>query len=186
MKNISILLILSLYMSCKKSDDACFQKTVLPNATVTGIDTLGFLKNGTPWVNYGGHYYIDAAPLIFNVRGSYYKYNGEDNFQLSTGRAVKCNSKYIVDDFFYIEIRKGFNHTGNYSLDSSSIRSIHLFDDINKIDYGTDIRHAGILSISKLDTINKIISGTFESILFNIQNLQDSISLTEGRFDLSY
>jgi hypothetical protein len=108
------------------------------------------------------------------------------SFQLSTGRAVKCNSKYIVDDFFYIEIRKGFNHTGDYSLDSSSIRSIDLFANINKIDYGTDIRHPGILSISKLDTINKIISGTFESILFNIQNLQDSISLTEGRFDLSY
>ena len=38
--------------------------------------------------------------------------------------------------------------------------------------------------ITKLDTVNKILSGTFQATLY--RSLTDSIKITEGRFDLKF
>ena len=41
-------------------------------------------------------------------------------------------------------------------------------------------------TISKIDTTKNFISGTFEFTLFNNQNKNDSIVVTDGRFDILY
>ena len=47
---------------------------------------------------------------------------------------------------------------------------------------GTDI---GSVTITKYDTVNKIISGTFDFTVYNTKNKNDLISITKGRFDIS-
>ena len=48
------------------------------------------------------------------------------------------------------------------------------------------LRETFIVNISKFDTLNKIFSGNFFGKLYNTNNLNDSISITEGRFDIKY
>lgn len=86
--------------------------------------------------------------------------------------------------------------TGTYELNTSvsviSPKTIKLGEYIedpggaNQISYETDSTHTGTLVITKLDTINRLISGTF-----NFTALQDGgtaiINVTDGQFtDLEY
>ena len=42
------------------------------------------------------------------------------------------------------------------------------------------------MNITKVDTVNNFVSGTFEFKLFNTENPKDSIVITDGRFDMKY
>ena len=46
--------------------------------------------------------------------------------------------------------------------------------------------NSGTLTITRYDQANRIISGTFELTAFNKDNPNETIEITEGRFDINW
>ncbi len=57
----------------------------------------------------------------------------------------------------------------------------HYYDGSNR--YVTDSQHTGTVTITRADTVNKIIAGTFEFTGYDPKTKQ-TISISEGRFDV--
>ncbi len=142
--------------NCEKDPDPTPQ---LPPKTQEGKNTFGCLVNGQVWLPKGGGLLIGLAcdysqgTLLINAN------NG------NTDESIKIN--LLINDTGMIEIngeqnqniyyRKGLNY---FYADSLSI---------------------GYLTITKLDTINKIIAGTF---YFDAVKNTTRYEIREGRFDL--
>ncbi len=48
----------------------------------------------------------------------------------------------------------------------------------------TNIQYTGKVEITRIDTVNNIISGTFEFSAINLYNTPQPITITDGRFDV--
>jgi len=48
----------------------------------------------------------------------------------------------------------------------------------------TNNQYTGKVEVTRLDTVNNIISGTFEFNAINLYNTPQPISITDGRFDV--
>ena len=108
---------------------------------------------------------------------------GHSSFFIQIGTAIKYNDNSI--SFFYINtpVIAGILTTGE-KTDSVSIQ----FTKPGSTDYnefpGLDSKNHFI--ITKLDTVNQIISGTFQAMLYHSGSFLDSVTITEGRFDLTF
>ena len=50
----------------------------------------------------------------------------------------------------------------------------------------TNDQYTGTVNITKIDTVNKFVSGTFQFTAINLYNAPQPLSVTEGRFDVKY
>jgi hypothetical protein len=75
---------------------------------------------------------------------------------------------------------------GNYKLSSQNTNYGRIFQSIPDINYYTSSTKNGIVTITKLDLNNKIISGTFEFTAEDEKNPANTIKVTDGWFDISY
>jgi hypothetical protein len=80
-----------------------------------------------------------------------------------------------------IKINLTVNDTGNYSINGSSIQIIYYRKE--SVFFMADSISQGDLLITKLDTINKIVSCTF---YFDAVNDTIRYQIRNGRFDLKY
>ena len=48
----------------------------------------------------------------------------------------------------------------------------------------TSANHTGTVTITKYDVPNKIVSGTFQFTLVNLNDASRTMSVTDGRFDI--
>jgi hypothetical protein len=62
---------------------------------------------------------------------------------------------------------------------------VRYYDSKTSCEYFTTSAHTGILTITHLDKVNYIISGTFEFEVYSA-DCQKVIKVTDGRFDLHY
>jgi hypothetical protein len=97
-------------------------------------------------------------------------------------------------DYIYIN---NLSSTGTYNLGLSEGLSIdhftpnypHIFCTGNnngqRSGYYSDV-NSGTITITKLDTVNFIVSGTFKLTVFNRENPTETIEITEGRFDINW
>ena len=167
-------------ISCKKSTSL-----ELPPITESGKNTFGCKVNGQVWVPYWQcssiwteppelDYFIqpidsiNSLPIkiLVNARNST---NGQSSFSF--------RQSYLLGDRIY--------GPGNI-IDSLLIEYIpgsgRTYSNFQVYQVSSTPRY---FQISKLDTTNKIVSGTFSFTVYTSENnILDSVVITEGRFDL--
>lgn len=176
MKLFSIY-ILILLLGCSACKEGLLSpKEELPPATQEGKNTFGCLVNGEVWLPKGG---ITINKLTYDYNPTYNK----NYFQVRAKRYFVDNGK-DVSQTLSITIEEEFVETIAYKLeDPSSSRGRYANLEIPCV-LETAPGQPGILAITKLDTVNHIIAGTFEFTVWTEDC--DTIKVTDGRFDIKY
>ncbi|HLX90848.1 MAG TPA: hypothetical protein VKR32_04160 [Puia sp.] len=173
-------------VTCSKSGTA----PVLPPITQTGANTFGCKINGQVWVPNFPCYYastggtqlaynissVDSGsvlPIYFAIlAGNFngYKY-GQSYFKIYcnniSGPVAYLRGLGNVADSLYLEFDATIDANGDF------------------LQYGP-AGNSAVFQITKLDTVNGIVSGIFNFNVYasGINGGVDSLSITEGRFDL--
>jgi hypothetical protein len=195
MKQYLILLaIIGSLVSCKKKllypNDLTIKFT-LPPVTQSGQSTFGFVIDSTVWVNYGQN----ENPELPNLRATYLPGDSSVNVVvdrvLMNNGAIASNQSFsftLINDIFEIP---GSYLTGSEIYGNSNSVGFFNNDSMSQKIYGIiSSRPTFLISVSKFDTVNHIFSGQFSGTLFNVSNgsyytnLNDSIIITQGRFDV--
>jgi hypothetical protein len=175
MKNLFLLLTLTLTLSCCNKDDdpqPVSELDKLPPATQVGANTFGCLLDGKAFLP--GNYHNSTNCFYQFTSGSHYfsvhaNNINQDNYLISVG--VGTNAKEIVQNGTYaLEGMIPSNAYGTYALEGIPTR--------------TNNTYTGELHISKLDPVNYIVSGTF---WFDVLDFQGNLhQIRNGRFDMQY
>lgn len=187
MKNLLFLfLILQLTLfSCSKDDNKS-QKPIdqLPPATQTGANTAGCLVNGEAFLPKGTSL---GGPILscFYQQNQYGYHLGlsivNKTFDIDKVINVAANPSQLVENTTYslIDIKDNsvsyISNFGEYTI-YSNVSSPISFETTNTV--------TGELKITKLDTQQRIISGTFWYDAINTNN--EKVQVREGRFDMHY
>jgi hypothetical protein len=153
--------------SCKPKEDA------LPAPTTDGLNTFGCKINGKVWVANG----------IRNDQGPAAKAIEVEFRQLSaTSFYLFIHTNASTEDRVQLTLPKGVigtNMLTNRYNDPFAIYYDNQFRLFNTIE-----SNPGKLVITRLDTLNRIVSGTFE---FDGQYIvsKEIVHVTEGRFDIN-
>ena len=156
--------------------------TVLPPITQTGANTFGCKVNGEVWVPrvpIGAVTYRPIDVLVWEKNG--------------TGKGlISCNLVDLelkIDNWLSIVFTPTFFESGEYCNGEVEVTTGAQFRATSGKRYDSDLHVSSnnCVTIALLDTVNNIISGTFEFSVYNDSiNLNDKIEITEGRFDLKY
>lgn len=170
---------LAVCLSCAATCEGCeddeqYQKerervwTALPEATQKGANTIGCYIDGRLWAT-GDIGYI--AGLGFMQRNK------------------AMNTEYICSSYptkLKISVHS-FNRGRIYlhvvsPSEGKSTKIDRIYGDLYNYPYLYDGRKVGEVHITKLDTIRKIVSGTFSADVISSQG--DTVQITDGRFDM--
>ena len=150
---------------------------VLPPITQEGKNTIGFTyDSGKVWVPKGG---INNPSLSV----SYGNYSYAEAFLYLHGNRVE------KDGLFHLGIEyENIVDIGEYILthsgDGTKIGYFRVSNGEEKEEFETDSMHIGKLIITRPDTTNTIISGTF---YFDAVSKEGNVvQIRDGRFDLNY
>jgi hypothetical protein len=177
MKNILYLLpALLLLASCKKDIDA------LPEATQTGANTFGARIDGELWVPQKFGIVSTAALVEARYSGNNSVFINARNFASSPTetefelylRPVTGTGTYLLNQA-----------TGKYPNESASygLFSKRKFMPLN--DWITGPQYTGSVTITRFDTVQHVISGTFAFTAATTDSSAAPITVSEGRFDVS-
>ncbi|RYE16771.1 MAG: hypothetical protein EOP42_33395 [Sphingobacteriaceae bacterium] len=112
------------------------------------------------------------------------------------GSALKVN--YDDRDFFVVTgqdhdfgldiaiVITSLKRTGTYTLSSRNLDYARLYKESDAKYYYTSTKNTGQVTITKLDLVNKIISGTFNLTAEDENNPVNTLKVTDGRFDVKY
>jgi hypothetical protein len=172
-----LLLTLMTLTYCRKDDPPQDCPPDLPCATQTGANTFGCYIDGVPWVAKVEPDVLDPSAHPLEVSYDETGYGGFSN------NRVKIQAHYYEVgkiDFFSIWLRPvkdiGVFKFEGFPSDDISFRFSSKFHYID-----TTFNHR--FYFSKLDTLNRILSGTFN---FTVVGTNDTIKITDGRFDVKY
>lgn len=146
----------------------------LPAQTQSGKKTMGFLLNNKAWLS------TSLIPSSYQSLGS-----GVYSFFLGSGRLVSnCTGENISIFGDSIQLNQG----QSYPLTSKGKGKFHVevdeFLNCSMSAFATNSNEPGILTITKFDYANQIVSGTFS---FNaIKPNGDTFKVTYGRFDTKF
>lgn len=180
MKHLLPLLCLTLLLfgQCKKDDPSPstgpdgyigghpLDSLGLPFVTTEGLNTMGCLINGEPWL-----------PLRENLTGDLV-YHIPFSITEEGDLNISAYSDLENDDRAFLIAGEDIVETGEYPLIGN------FFDDNTACGFfNLDSSYDNLLSISRLDLINEVISGAFEMRVINLDC--DTLTITQGRFDIS-
>jgi hypothetical protein len=164
-----------LFVSCKKT------VSELPVPTQTGANTFGCKVDGQFWVPAGFGIaptapilearYMPGWDVIINAR-NFSSSPTESEFEIHL-KSVKTTGVYLLNS----NTQKYPYQTANYGYYVS--RKINPLNE-----WITNTQYTGQVEITKTDTLNNIISGTFQFTAINLYNTPKPINITEGRFDV--
>ena len=143
----------------------------LPNATQTGAGVFACLINGDKFIGGDKPFYANRAQLREDTLGV----SGEPY----TGRYFQ---------FIQLAIYGNLQEGKLYEVDSINIISVLGTDSTChgiSSDVVTAYSQTGTIQLTKFDTVNKIVSGIFDSLSFPIPGC-DTLHATNGRFDYHY
>lgn len=160
---------LCIFFACKKD--------ALPKATQNGANTFGCKINGVvfePCKDEG----LFTSPSLFA------------SLSVGTITSVMILAKCTqTNPYKYIIITLGdFHGTGVYSL-SDNQNNICQYQEPDPFPgkyYSSFYTKSGEVTISKYDRTNYILSGSFEFTAANQDSTVDVVTITDGRFDISY
>lgn len=173
-KALSIISLLFILASCKKDVDE------LPPATQTGAHTFGAKVNGEFWVPQGFGIVPTASKLEAHFAPG-------DDFYINARNFGSSPTETEFEIFI-----KGVNAPGTYILDKprSGITNSYAYYVKRTMtpenEWVTNDQYTGTVNITKIDTVNKFVSGTFQFTAINLYNAPQPLSVTEGRFDVKY
>ncbi|MBI9068382.1 MAG: hypothetical protein JEZ09_13895 [Salinivirgaceae bacterium] len=166
-----VFLIVFIHFSCKKEE---LTLTPLPPNTEIGQNTFIFRINGGNIISSKVEY-LSTSPRIhvfYNHDDPYF--NGKHHFELEGGILYLEEHKFM---FFSIDnmISEGVCHLSDYGSSATYLDKNTIYLNSN---------NTGELDITKLDTTNHIISGSFK---FDAKNSQsEDIITVDGQFDVKY
>ena len=193
MKKLTFLFFLLLLMSCSNDDSSPID--ALPSATQIGANTFGCLINGKALLPRSGN------NNLFNPLSGVDLFRGypEDNFDYYELEVTDYLSSPTSRLFFHMH-NAPENGTGNFIIDESNgfgdidgfeHNYIHcrLFSKAtNSFQTYVSYNNSGSFTITKLTLSTgsgTILSGTFNCKLRNIENPNDEVEITDGRFDIN-
>ena len=153
----------------------------LPAATETGANTFGAKVNGSYWVpaRFGILPADDLLEARFNSPGSL----------LITAKNFSASPK---ETQFEIQV-VGVDGPGTYQMNKNVVRpsadgfAYYVKRVLTPEDeWITDPVNTGTVTITKLDSHNKIVAGTFEFTAGSLVNAGGVLRVTDGRFDIKY
>ena len=185
MKN-RYLLLLSLVplLGMSKCEKEPAPEFTLPPPTQTGANTMGFMVNGRAWQSYGVRCTLAGCDTNrirseFSKRGLY--------FTLNAGQTARD-----VDEFFRLAL-DSITRAGTFRAFTNqpgapyrASRSLNFADELTRDYYSTTRPSSATFVITRADTIQRILSGTFEGTLRNLVDSTKSVTITNGRFDVRY
>ncbi len=170
--SFSFILIFLLLISCKKEK--------LPKPTQKGANTFGCKIDGKIFTPED----VITVPVTVGLRASYDE-TGSNYFEL---RATEKKDeekgglrRTILFKIFNLKL-------GTNNLNEQNKVSVKISVDNNQLDksYETDVATGGILTITRLDINQNIISGTFSFVAQLQPGASKTLSVTDGRFDVQY
>lgn len=161
--------------SCKK------EVTELPPATQTGANTFGAMVDGKIWVPQGFASIPSNNLLEARLLGN--------NFYIT---AQNFSSSPTETEFDIAVI--GVTGPGTYSLNSNvnhptsfASYGYYVKRNLSPInEWITSATFTGSVNLTKVDTINHIISGTFQFSAGEVFNSAPALGVVDGRFDVRY
>ena len=173
-------------ISCKEElpDNNCC--TCTAPFTETGAGTMSFDLNGTTWSPCNTIDKNGTSPLMSTQR------NPNSGFLLLKGQSLfKQGEETVYIQLWYPQkglVTHASPDIGNISRGQISIEFFANNLNLNQNGiYYSDKNLPFNLEITKLDTINKIISGTFAcSMYLTGSSIQDTIQVKNGHFDTRY
>jgi hypothetical protein len=176
MKRISIITLLFVsLLSCNK------EVSELPSATDTGANTFGARVNGTFWIpkSFG---VVQGASIL------------EARYALNSTVVINARNLAAQPTETEFEIYL-YNVTapGTYLLNANTAiypnqNSNYAYYVERKItpvnEWMTTSEYNGSVTVTKADTVNRIIAGTFEFKAINKYGTPQPLTVTEGRFDI--
>jgi len=175
MKKQLLILCLSVLITCacKKSSTP----DVLPDASQVGANTFGALIDGKVFIpkKKSGSTGAEALSPVYGVLP----------YLQSVGLLINASNN-VTDPYMGIELSSTgpLQQGQTYSLQQSSTNIANAVCFLQADDYEVTSPLTGQLTITKLDPVNRIISGTF--FFDAISRTGSKVSVTDGRFDCNF
>jgi hypothetical protein len=188
MKAYHVLVLLPLLSMSKCEREQPEPTFTLPPVTQSGANTLGFVVDGRVWITYGSTCYYGVGGCATNKVVTYYNARRRE---LSLFTNLTTPKHYESFDLQLDSLAQ----VGSYQTtinptpgaNARAVRSLSFGDKANETYYGSFLKPGkGIITITKLDTIQHIIAGTFEGTLRQGNDSTKLVRITEGRFDVLY
>ena len=174
MKKLLLILLTTFTLSCCNKDDdtPIIPIEQLPPATQTGANTVGCLLDGKAFLP--GNFNNSTNCFYQFVNGEYYfalALRKSDDQNILIGIDIGTNAKQIFQGETYNLLE--------FTTNNASAAYIYgTFENF------TNDVYTGELTITKLDPVNQIVSGTF---WFDVEDTNGIIhQIREGRFDMQY
>ena len=178
MKKLLYISFVFVLTGCPKDVD---ELSKLPRQTQEGAGTFGMLVNGKSWQPYS------FMPTIINRKPLYISYSLRDKF-------VRVQTRNEQSKEWFLFAVTDISGIGSYTINSKLYFSTSdsAYADCNNTtrfeeDYNCLLSYkfnkllSSSVNITRLDTIQKIVSGTFEVELISDNN--QKLQITNGRFD---
>lgn len=159
-----------------------FDPTVLPPITTIGANTFGCKVNGEVWVAEVPVNWHGLVPLWAEYREQGLKIGATRKPESAQGWIYQSINLYsfgpinsdtlFLDDPYEPPYNGMTKPTGRYA------------DIRQNCELWTDSINTGFIHFIRFDSINEIISGTFEFTA--VEEGCDTVRITEGRFDIAY
>lgn len=143
----------------------------LPPATQTGADIFACLVNGKPWISEKSIYALGAniTKDSLYVFGSFGERSDFDHLRFILHGNVQQGNTYRLNN-----IQENFAHISTDQDCQGNLLGYQLAF------YAVD----GTLNLTRVDTVRKFMSGTFNCII-PVTGC-DTLHITDGRFDVRY
>ena len=163
-----------LLASCKK------EISELPSPTQTGANTFGAKVNGQLWAPQGfGPFPADnLLDATFNSATGILMINARNFSSAPNETSFEILLANVTGPGIY-QLNKTTARASNTSY------GLYFKNRLNPVEeWMTTADYTGSVTISKLDVVNLIVSGTFQFEAVSTNTPPTTISITEGRFDI--
>ncbi len=192
MKQTILLFLIVMLFSCSKNEPSS-PESKLPPETQTGANTFGCLIDGNLFLPRSGN-----TSLVFPLSGARLFGGYPDVYDYFELEIIDYKSNFGTSLFFHMH-NIVENGVGSYTIDASNgmtdidgLDNNYIHCDVfnaktNTFQKYVSYENSGIYTVSRLtvNTNNTIISGTFSCRLRNINNPDEEIKITQGRFDIN-
>ena len=174
-KTLIVLSFLLILVSCKK------EVNELPAATQTGANTFGARVKGELWIPQGFGV-VPTAPILEA------SYSGNNAIIIHARNFSSSPTETEIEIYLQDATKPGtylLNQTTAHFPNQSAGYAYYVerrFTPTNE--WITNKQYTGKVEVTRLDTVNNIISGTFEFNAINLYNAPQPITITDGRFDV--
>ena len=166
---------------------------VLPPVSAVGANTLGFEVDGRVWTTYGSTCFglLGNGCKAHVLYASSYRFPGGGRRRLSVSTGLSTNQHH---EFFDLEL-DSLGGLGVYAAGRARTLPLGapfntygptLSDANTRTSYVGGPRNAVQIVLTRVDTVQRIVAGTFEGRLENLAAPGQYVTLRRGRFDVKY